>query len=66
MADLELNEDPTSTYGATEEYKAAWHAKYGNVSPSASASKADWKTFATKNGMVKKKSSCYSTPATRS
>lgn len=29
MADIELNPDPVSTYGATEEYKAAWHAKYG-------------------------------------
>lgn len=27
--ELELNPDPTSTYGATEAYKAAWHAKFG-------------------------------------
>ena len=26
----ELNPEPGSTIGATEEYKAAWHAKYGD------------------------------------
>ena len=26
---IELNEDPMSTIGATEEYKAAWQDKYG-------------------------------------
>lgn len=51
MADFELDADPQSTWGQTEEYKAAWHAKYGNVSPKASASKAEWEEFATKNGM---------------
>lgn len=32
---LELNEDPSSTIGATEEYKAAWHEKYGKDEPDA-------------------------------
>lgn len=28
---MELNPDPASTHGASEEYKAAWNEKYGNV-----------------------------------
>jgi hypothetical protein len=51
MADMELDESPESTWGASDEYKAAWHEKYGNVSPKAGASKAEWEEFATKNGM---------------
>lgn len=30
---MELNEDPASTIGATEEYKAAWQEKYGKAEP---------------------------------
>lgn len=48
---MELDSNPESTWGQTEEYKAAWHAKYGNVSPKASAPKAEWVEFAAKNGM---------------
>lgn len=51
MAEFELNEDPQSTWGQSEEYKQAWHEKYGNVSPKAGASKAEWVEFATRNGM---------------
>ncbi len=50
MADLELNEDPQSTWGATAEYKAAWHEKYGNPVPKSSASKGDWVAFAVSQG----------------
>lgn len=51
MADIDLSKDPRSTWGASEEYKAAWHRKYGSVSPKAGATKADWVTFATRSGM---------------
>lgn len=47
MADIELNADPESTWGATEEYKAAWHAEYGKKAPSRSASKGEWVAWAT-------------------
>ena len=30
MADFELDPEPGSTIGATEAYKEAWHAKYGD------------------------------------
>lgn len=51
MADIELDPNPESTWAASDEYKAEWHKKYGNVSPKASATKAEWVEFATKNGM---------------
>lgn len=51
MADITLDENPESTWGATDEYKEAWNQKFGNVSPSGSASKADWVDFAVKNGL---------------
>ncbi len=47
MADIELSADPESTWGATEEYKAAWHAEYGSHAPNKSASKAEWVEWAT-------------------
>lgn len=50
MADVELNPSPESTWGATEEYKAAWLQKYGTVAPGKSASKAEWVEFAVKAG----------------
>lgn len=39
--EIELNEDPASTWGATDAYKEAWHAKYGSdEDASAEAAKA--------------------------
>lgn len=49
---MELNPDPSSTWGASQTYKDEWHQKYGNVSPNASASKGEWVEFAAKNGMT--------------
>lgn len=51
MSEKELSPDPASTWGASEEYRDAWNHKYGNVSPSANASKAEWVKFAVKNGL---------------
>lgn len=48
--DMKLSADPTSTWGASDEYKAAWNEKYGNVSPGANASKGEWVEFAKKTG----------------
>lgn len=52
MADIELNPDPTSTYGATEDYKTAWNEKYGNVAPAKSASKGEWVAYLSKAGLL--------------
>lgn len=51
MADIELNEDPRSTYGASEEYKRQWFAKYGNAAPAGNAPKKDWVEFAEAQGV---------------
>jgi len=53
MADIKLNEDPASTWGATEAYKAAWFKEYGVKAPAASASKADWVDFAVEHGATR-------------
>lgn len=50
MADIELNPDPRSTYGASESYRAAWFAKYGTVAPAGNAEKAKWVDFAVAQG----------------
>lgn len=50
MADFELSEDPMSTWGATEGYKAAWQERYGLRTPKAGATKAEWAEFASTHG----------------
>ena len=47
----DLNPDPASTWGASEEYKAAWAERYGTTMPSESAKKADWVDYAVTQGM---------------
>lgn len=50
MAEIELNEDPASTWGASETYKAAWNEKYGDNPPAGNASKDEWVAYAVKHG----------------
>ena len=38
---LELNPDPASTHGASEEYKAAWAAEYGQEPEQQEADRPD-------------------------
>lgn len=52
MADIELDSNPTSTWGASEAYKQAWNEKYGNTAPAKSASKAEWVDFAVTQGVA--------------
>lgn len=47
---MELNPDPASTWGANEDYKAAWNEKYGNTAPAGNASKAEWVDYAVMQG----------------
>lgn len=51
MAD-NLNPDPSSTWGASDEYKARWHEEYGLKEPAEGASKADWLEYADKRGVT--------------
>lgn len=48
---VDLNPDPQSTWGASDEYKAAWHEKYGVNRPSDNASKQEWADYAEKVGV---------------
>lgn len=50
MSEINLSEDPASTWGATDAYKQAWNEKYGDNPPAGNASKAEWVDYAVKHG----------------